>query len=200
MCQPLPVGDYRWMTASELQQTDYTAYSDDDEWGFILEVDLAVPEHLHDYFNGFPPCPERLTITGDKASIHMQRCMQHLGIDQESFRRKTITATLAPKIRYRIHNRLLSLYLKLGLRITKVHRGVRFRVGKFLSEYMNKLANIRRNATSNFRKNIAKTQIVSTYGKMLVRASTKKISFFLICPFLGRRAQVQNRENGGIRR
>ena len=29
--------------------------------GYIVEVDLEFPEHLHEQFKEFPPCPESLT-------------------------------------------------------------------------------------------------------------------------------------------
>ena len=156
------------MSQQELSSLNFDHYSDTDKHGYLIEVDIHVPEHLHGYFNGFPPCPERMVITAEKSSTHQLECMRQLGISPDTFKRQTITATLAPKINYRCCNRLLALYVKLGCIVTKVHRGVRFRVAPFLAGYMKKLAGLRKDSSSTkFRNSIYKTMIVSSYGRMI---------------------------------
>ena len=63
MSQPLPVGGYRWLSEDEAQQLDVMTVPDDAEVGYILEVDLAYPDHLHDVHYCYPLAPEHMVIT-----------------------------------------------------------------------------------------------------------------------------------------
>ena len=44
----LPVVDFRFLTQSEIDAFDVNSVSDQSDRGYILEVDLQYPEHLHD--------------------------------------------------------------------------------------------------------------------------------------------------------
>ena len=57
MCQPLPSKDIEF---PNVELEDVLQTSDDNETGYVLEVDLHIPEHLHDKLKEFPPCPEML--------------------------------------------------------------------------------------------------------------------------------------------
>jgi len=57
----LPVGDFRFLTQSEIDAFDVNSVSDQSDRGYILEVDLEYPEHLHDAHSAYPLCPEHLT-------------------------------------------------------------------------------------------------------------------------------------------
>ena len=54
MSQKLPTGDFKWMTAKQL-----------DKWfehPCILEVDLEYLQELHDLHDDYPLAPERVTV------------------------------------------------------------------------------------------------------------------------------------------
>ena len=173
MMQMLPIGGYTWITeSSELASIDWRRHSEMSGVGYLVECDLEIPDHLHDHFNGFPPCPEKMTVNGGMLSRHMRDCLTDLDHDPERFARQTLTATLSPKKGYKVHSRLLALYLRLGVRLTRVHRAVRFRTAAFLEPYIQKLAEMRRRSSSDFHKRIYKTLIVIIYGKMI--ADTRK--------------------------
>ena len=63
MTQPLPYGGFRWVENVEQLFWDV---SDDHHEGFILEVGLEYPEHLHDIHKDLPLCPECMTPPGKK--------------------------------------------------------------------------------------------------------------------------------------
>lgn len=67
----------------------------------ILEVDLKYPKHLHNLHNDYPLAPERLTINKVEKLI----------------------PNLNDKKKYVIHHETSKLYLSLGLKLTKIHRG-----------------------------------------------------------------------------
>ena len=52
MTQALPVGDFKWMSKTELGVP------------CVLEVDLEYPEELHDLHNDYSFAPERLKMNG----------------------------------------------------------------------------------------------------------------------------------------
>ena len=70
MCQELPAYDYRWVVDSYIDHLNiYIALGNCNELrillkdrGYILDVDLEVPSHLHDYFNDYPLAPENMKV------------------------------------------------------------------------------------------------------------------------------------------
>ena len=56
MSQPLPVGNFEWMSEEELK--NWKNHS------CILEVDLEYPKELYDLHNDYPLAPERLKVNG----------------------------------------------------------------------------------------------------------------------------------------
>ena len=96
MSQPLPTDGFKWMDSTEL-----------DNWRdvpCILEVDLEYPTELHDLHNEYPLAAERLTIG----------------------RVDKLVPNLNDKFNYVIHHETLKLYVSLGLKITKIHKGITF--------------------------------------------------------------------------
>ena len=59
MRQPLPTGDFIWLTSDEIKQLQVQDLDDNAETGYILEVDLLYPHHIHDYTSDYPLAPEK---------------------------------------------------------------------------------------------------------------------------------------------
>ena len=102
MSKPLPTHDFKWMNENEL--TDWRSITANADEGCILEVDLDYPKHLHDDHSDYPLAPERTIIDGVEKLI----------------------PNLNNKKNYVIHYENLKLYERLGLKITKIHRGIKF--------------------------------------------------------------------------
>jgi len=66
--EPLPVGNFRFLTESEIENFDLASVEKDAEMGFIIECDLSYPSHLHDSHNDYPLAPEHLIVTYDMLS------------------------------------------------------------------------------------------------------------------------------------
>ena len=105
MCNPLPVGNFEWMSDSELKNWK--------NHPSVLEVDLEYPEDLHDLHNDYPLAPERLKTGGVEKLI----------------------PNLCNKSKYIIHHKTLKLYESLGLKITRIHRGIKFEEFAWLKPY-----------------------------------------------------------------
>ena len=48
---PLPLNDF---SIIEKSLADILLTSETSEWGYIVEVNLTIPEELHDFFAGYP--------------------------------------------------------------------------------------------------------------------------------------------------
>ena len=83
--------------------------SDDAEDGYIYEVDLHYPQHLHDAHNDYPLAPKSLEIGSD-----MYSTAHHAAFPQTAPKRKR-TLNLRDKARHVGHYRNLKLYFQLGL-------------------------------------------------------------------------------------
>ena len=53
---------------------------DSSEWGYILEVDLSIPEELQEYFADYPLAPSREVIGTDKLSNEQIQMLGEMGV------------------------------------------------------------------------------------------------------------------------
>jgi len=63
MQQHLPYGDFKLVNPNAMPK-DFWRVDDDSSIGYILEVDLAYPQNLHDTHNDLPICPENRAPPG----------------------------------------------------------------------------------------------------------------------------------------
>ncbi len=137
MSKPLPHKNFKWMKEKELGCWK--------EKPCILEVDLEYPTELHDKHNEYPLAPERLTIG----------------------KVEKLVPNLNNKIRYVIHHENLKLYLRLGLRLTKIHRGITFHESDFLQPYIQLNTDLRTTGTTEFEKDFYKLMNNSVFDKTM---------------------------------
>ena len=137
MCENLPVRDFRWMIEEELQKWKTVPC--------ILEVDLEYPEQLHDLHNDYPLAPERLIVNKVEKLI----------------------PNLNDKKKYIIHHENLKQYLDLGMKLTCVHRGIRFVEEPWLESYIMKNTTLRTNAKNDFEKDFFKLMNNAVFGKTM---------------------------------
>ena len=137
MCKPLPTDCFEWMSKEELK-----------DWKnqpCILEVSLTYPEKLHDLHNDYPLAPERITVNKVEKLI----------------------PNLNDKTKYVIHHETLKLYLSLGLKLTKIHRGITFKESAWLKPYIDLNTDLRAKATNDFEKDFFKLMNNSVFGKTM---------------------------------
>ena len=54
MSEALPIRDFTFLPADEVASFDLDSTTKSDDYGYILEVDLKYPEHLHDFHSDYP--------------------------------------------------------------------------------------------------------------------------------------------------
>ncbi|GFV92207.1 uncharacterized protein TNCV_1896431 [Trichonephila clavipes] len=93
--------------------------------GFILEVDLEFPESEHDRLNDLTLAPEHLKITREMLSPYAERSCTKFRL-QNTFPSKKLAPNFYPKTHYIVHYLTLQFYLKQGLKLTEMHRILTF--------------------------------------------------------------------------
>ena len=111
----------------------------------ILEVDLEYPPSLHDLHSDYPLAPERVEVNKVNKLI----------------------PNLRDKKKYVIHYENLKQYLSLGLKLTKIHRGIKFEESQWLEKYIALNTELRTAARTNFEKDFCKLMNNSVFGKTM---------------------------------
>ena len=137
MSKPLPTDCFRFMNNEEMKNWE--------SMPCILEVDLEYPEKLHDLHNDYPLAPERVTVNKVEKLI----------------------PNLNDKTKYDIHHETLKLYLSLGLKLTKIHRGITFDECAWLKPYIDLNTDLRAKAQNDFEKDFFKLMNNSVFGKTM---------------------------------
>jgi hypothetical protein len=137
MSKSLATRGFKWM--NEVQLTNWNNHS------CILEVDLEYASELHDLHNCYPVAPESIKI-GDV---------------------KKLVPNLNNKTKYVVHYENLKLYERLGLKITKIHRGIMFEESPWLKIYIDLNTKLRSEAKNDFEKDFFKLMNNSVFGKTM---------------------------------
>ena len=74
MSQPLPTSEL------EILNLDITGIADDNEQGYILQVDLQYPSELHDFHNDYPLAPEKMKISPEMLLPYCQELPECLNL------------------------------------------------------------------------------------------------------------------------
>jgi len=143
ICQLLPYADFRWVNDISSFNVDIEL---DSPTGYILEVDLEYPQHLHDAHTDLPFCPTR---------------------DKPGKRQDKFLAILYDKKRYVIHYRNLQQCTRHGLYIAKIHRVLQFLQFPWFRNCIELNTNFRTLAKNDFEKNLYKLMNNAVFGKTM---------------------------------
>lgn len=155
MCEPLPQKHFDFLPEDQVDAFDFESVPDDGPTGYLLEVDLEYPEHLHDSHSQYPLAPESLVIQLEDLSPYTRSLGEKLGVTPSSKCKKLI-ASLRPKYRYALHYRNLKQYVKLGMCVKKIHRIISFSQSRWLKPYIDFNTDQRKLAQSEFEKDFFK--------------------------------------------
>ena len=166
MRHPLPLRDYRWMDMEEIAKFDVEKdVTTQDGPGYILEVDLEYPEELHLKHNSFPLAPEAVNLLWDDLSPYSKECLRVLK-NTDRYSARKLTSTFRTRRRYLVHGLNLQFYLRHGLVLKKIHRGITFYQSNFLRDFIDTCTEKRRTAKSVTEQTLWKLVANSVYGKV----------------------------------
>ena len=137
MSKPLPTHGFKWMKAGKLENRR--------NYSCIMEIDLEYPKSLHDWHNDYPLAPEQIEINKIKKLI----------------------PNLGDKEKYELHHENLKQYESLGLKIKKIHRGIKFEESRWLEKYIALNTGLRTSAANEFEKDFFKLINNSIFGKTI---------------------------------
>ena len=106
MSKPLPMHGFKWMKVNELETWE--------KHSCILEVDLEYPKSLHNLHSDYPLAPEQIEVN------KVPKLIPNLG----------------DKKKYILHYENLQQYLSSGLKLTNIHRGIKFKERQWLEKYI----------------------------------------------------------------
>ena len=104
---------------------DVNSISENSSTGYFPEVDPEYPDELHELHNDYPLAPENLAILYDILPHYCKKLT-------DEYRAKVgvvmkLILNLDNKSNYIVHCKNLQLHLSLGMRLTKIHRVLKFK-------------------------------------------------------------------------
>ena len=147
MSKPLPYKNFKW-------SNEVTSDSNNLKTG-IYDVDIEVPENLHNKFKDFPVCPEIKSIDESNLSDYQKYLYDKLNTKYNEKDKKLIL-DLLPKKNHKVYYKNLECYLKLGIKVTKVHKILTFNEKPFLKEYIDFNTNLRKYTQNDLEKDLFK--------------------------------------------
>ena len=146
MSQKLPVNGFKWINdVTKIDEEFIKNYNEDNDKGYVLEVDVKYPKKLHDLHSDLPFLPERMEI---------RKC-------------KKLVCNLRNKKIYVVHIRSLKQALNNGLKFKKVHRIIEFNQKAWLKPYIDMNTELRKIAENDFKKDFFKLMNNSVFGKTM---------------------------------
>ena len=167
--KPLPYKNFKWsddLTLDLIQKGKY-------------EVDTEIPKELHNKFKDYPLAPEIKSINENMLSDYQKYLNDKLNIKYNEKDKKLIL-DLLPKKNYKVYFKNIEYYLKLGLRVTKVHRILTFDEKPFLKEYIDLNTELRKKSKNDLEKDLFKLMnnaiFVKSMENVLNRSNIKLIN------------------------
>ena len=163
MSEYLPYGEFEWL--ENVDEFDVNSINEKSEIGYFLEVDLEYPNELHELHNDYLLAPEKLVATNDMLSKYCKEIADECDIKVGDL--KKIIPNLRNKTKYVFHYKNLQLYLFLGMKLTKIHRVLKFKQSDWMKKYIDFNTEKRKNAANDFEKDFFKLMINSVHGKTM---------------------------------
>ena len=149
MSTKLPVNGFKWFdtleTSNKINEDFIKNYDENNDKGYILEVDVKYPKRLHELHSDLPFLSERMEIN---------KC-------------KKLVCNLFNKKKYVAHINALKRALNHGLKLKKIHRVIEFNQEAWLKPYIDMNTELRKVAKNDFEKDLFKLMNNSVFVKTM---------------------------------
>ena len=163
MSEYLPYDGFEWF--KNVDMLNIMSINEKSDVGYFLEVDLKYPNELYDLHNDYPLAPEKLAVTND---MLLKYCKEIA--DKYDFKvgdvKKSIP-NLGNETKYVVHYRNVQLYLSLRMKLTKIHKVLKFKQSGWMNKHIDFNTKKRMGATNDFEKDFFKLMINSVYEKTM---------------------------------
>jgi hypothetical protein len=151
--------------------------TEDQDKGYIFEVDFEYPKELHYEHNDYPLAVERGYVDETELSPY-QKELKHK-VPSSTGKVKKLIGTLKDKNNYVIHYRNLQRYLSLGLKLKRITKVLSLSQSHWLKKYIQMNTDVRSKATTDFEKDLYKLMNNAVFGKT-VENVRNRINYRLI--------------------
>ena len=135
MSKKLPVNGFKWLDSdkiNEINEDFIKNYDENNDKGYIFEVDVKYPKRLHELHSDLPFLSERMEIN---------KC-------------KKLVCNLFNKKKYVTHINSLKQALNHGLKLKKIHRVIEFNQKEWLKPYIDTNTELRKASKNDFEKDL----------------------------------------------
>ena len=153
MSEYLPYGGFQWL--ENVDKFDIMSINECNSIeksliGYFIEVDLEYPDELHELDNDYPLAQEELAASID---MLLKPCKKIADKYEMKFGDvKKLIPNLGNKTNYVVHYRNLQLYLCLEMKLTKIHRVLKFKQPDWMKNYIDFNTKKIMNAANDFEK------------------------------------------------
>ena len=133
--------------------------------GYILKVDFEYSDELHNSHNDYPLAPGKLAVFYKMLLDYCKEIADKYRVRVGDA--KNLIPNLGNKTKYVLHYKDLQLYLSLRMKLTKIHRVLKFKQSDWMKKYIDFNTEKRKNAANDFEKDFFKLMINSVYGKTM---------------------------------
>ena len=132
MSEYLPYEGFKWL--KYVNKFDVMSINEKHPIGYFLEGNLKYSKQLHELHNDYPLAPEKLPVSSDMLSKYCYKTAYKYEI-KVGDAKKSIP-NLGNKTNYVVHYRNLQLYFSLGMKLTKIHRVLKFKHSDSMKKYI----------------------------------------------------------------
>ena len=143
MSKKLPVNGFKWLDSDKINEDFIKKSDENNDKGYILEVDVKYPKRLHELHSDLPFLSERMEVN---------KC-------------KKLVCNLFNKKKYVVHKNALKQVLNHELKLKKIHRIMEFNQEAWLKPYIDMNTELRKAAKNDFEKDLFKLMNSSVFGK-----------------------------------
>ena len=119
-----------------------------------ISLKLILNDELHELHNDYPLAPEKLAVSSDMLLEYRRKIADKYQIKVGDVKKSI--PNLGNKTKYVLHYRNRQLYLSLGMRLTTIHRILKFKQSDWMKKYFDFNTEKRMNATNDFEKRFFK--------------------------------------------